>query len=119
MAGNDVEGLAYGAIETKEKYFLKWKEVTEETGKEFPHLLEITKPIRDKAAQYDYPLDRNIIELLNKERFIELLHDFIVYDRGIKKLCRPNQYFGIKSAQDFVNRKEGGIIGTHRAAARV
>jgi len=110
MAGNDVEGLAYGAIETKEKYFLKWKEVTEETGKEFPHLLEITKPIRDKAAQYDYPLDRNIIELLNKERFIELLHDFIVYDRGIKKLCRPNQYFGIKSAQDFVNRKEGGII---------
>lgn len=89
---------------------MKWKEVTEETGKEFPHLLEITKPIRDKAAQYDYPLDRNIIELLNKERFIELLHDFIVYDRGIKNLCRPNQYFGIKSAQDFVNRKEGGII---------
>lgn len=110
MAGNDIEGLAYGAIETKEKYFLKWKEVTEETGKEFPHLLEITKTIRDKAAKYEYPLDRNIIELLNKERFIELLHDFIVFDRGIKKLCRPNQYFGIKSARDFVKRKEGGII---------
>lgn len=110
MAGNDIEGLAYGAIETKEKYFLKWKEVTEETGKEFPYLLEITKPIRDKAAKYDYPLDRNIIELLNKERFIELMHDFIVFDRGIKKLCRPNQYFGIKSAQDFIKRNEGGII---------
>lgn len=110
MAGNDIEGLAYGAIETKEKYFLKWKEVTEETGKEFPHLLEITKPIRDKATKYDYPLDKNIIELLNKERFIEILHHFVVYDRGQKKFCRPNQYFGIKSAQDFVNRKEGGII---------
>ncbi|MCA0364017.1 MAG: HsdR family type I site-specific deoxyribonuclease [Bacteroidetes bacterium] len=110
MAGNDIEGLAYGAIETKEKYFLKWKEVTQEAGKEFPHLLEITKPILDKAAKYDYPLDKNIIELLNKERFIEILHDFVVYDRGQKKFCRPNQYFGIKSAQDFVKRKEGGII---------
>lgn len=110
LAGNDTEGLAYGAIETKEKYFLKWKEVAEETGKEFPHLLEITQPIREKAAKCDYPLDRNIIELLNKERFIEIIHDFVVYDRGQKKFCRPNQYFGIKSAQDFIRRKEGGII---------
>jgi len=110
MAGNDIEGLVYGTIETKEKYFLQWKEITEETGKEFPYLLEITKPIREKAAEYEYPLDKNIIELLNKERFIELLHDFVIFDRGIKKLCRHNQYFGIKSAQDFVKRKEGGII---------
>lgn len=110
MAGNDIEGLAYGAIETKEKYFLKWKEVNEEINKDHPYLLELTKPIRERAAKYDYPLDRNVIELLHKERFIELLHDFIVYDRGIKKHSRPNQYFGIKSAQDFVKRKEGGII---------
>jgi type I restriction enzyme R subunit len=110
MAGNDVEGLMYGAIETKEKYFLKWKEVSEEINKDHPYLLELTKPIRERAAKYEYPLDRNIVELLHKERFIELLHDFIVYDRGIKKHSRPNQYFGIKSAQDFIKRKEGGII---------
>ncbi len=110
MAGNDIEGLAYGAIETKEKYFLKWKEVNEEINKDHPYLLELTKPIRDRAAKYDYPLDKNVVELLHKERFIELLHDFIVYDRGIKKHSRPNQYFGIKAAQDFVKRKEGGII---------
>lgn len=110
MAGNDVEGLAYGAIDTKEKYFLKWKEVTEASSAAFPHLLELTKSIRDKAAKYVYPLEKNIIELLNKERFIEILHDFVVYDRGQKKFCRPNQYFGIKSAQDFIKQKEGGII---------
>ncbi|MBS1631971.1 MAG: HsdR family type I site-specific deoxyribonuclease [Bacteroidetes bacterium] len=110
MAGNDIEGLAYGAIETKEKYFLKWKEVNEEVNKDHAYLLELTKPIRERAAKYAYPLDKNIVELLHKERFIELLHDFIVYDRGIKKHCRPNQYFGIKAAQDFVKRKEGGII---------
>jgi len=55
-------------------------------------------------------LDKNIVELLNKERFIELLHDFIVFDRGNKKLCRHNQYFGVKAAQEYIRKKEGGII---------
>lgn len=110
MAGNNIEGIAYGAIEAKEKYFLKWKEIDEENNPSDTYLLEQTKPIREKAAKYDYPLDKNIIELLNKERFIEQLRDFIVYDRGIKKLSRPNQYFGVKAAQDFIKRKEGGII---------
>lgn len=110
MAGNDIEGIAYGAIETKEKYFLKWKEVSEKANKNDAYLLKLTKPIRDRAAKYDYPLDINIVELLNKERFIEMLHDFIVYDRGIKKHCRHSQYFGVKAAQDHVRRKESGII---------
>lgn len=48
--------------------------------------------------------------MLNKERFIELLHDFIVFDRGIKKLSRPNQYFGVKAAQEHIRKREGGII---------
>ena len=110
MAGNDIEGLEYGTIETKEKYFMKWKEVSEENNKYDTYLLELTKHIREKAALYDYPLDRNVIELLNKERFIELLHDFIVFDRGIKKLCRHNQYFGVKAAQHQIQNRNGGII---------
>lgn len=110
MAGNDTEGITYGTIETREKYFLKWKEINEETGKEFPYLLELTKPIREKTARFENLLDRNIIELLNKERLIELIHDYIVFDRGIKKLARPNQYFGVKAAQDFIKRRESGII---------
>lgn len=110
MAGNDVQGLTYGAIGTKEKYYLKWKEINGEKDYDHPYLLEITKPIRELSSQYDYPLDKNIVEMLNKERFIELIHDFIVFDRGQKKHARPNQYFGIKSAQDFIKRKEGGII---------
>ncbi len=110
LAGNDVQGLEYGTIGTKEKYFLKWKEENEEKDKAYPHLLEITKSIREKSEKYSYPLDKSIIEMFNKERFVELLRDFVVFDRGIKKLCRPNQYFGIKSAQDFVRRREGGII---------
>jgi type I restriction enzyme, R subunit len=46
----------------------------------------------------------------NKARLLELVHDYVVFDAGTKKLCRQNQYFGVKAAQDFLHRREGGII---------
>ncbi len=110
MAGQDVEGLRYAAIDTPEKYYLKWKEVNEEFNPNDTYLLELTKPIREKAAQAENLLDKNIIEMLGKERLIEILHDFVVFDRGQKKFCRPNQYFGIKAAQESIRNHEGGII---------
>ena len=55
-------------------------------------------------------LDKNLISLCRKERFIELLHNFIVFDSGMKKTCRPNQFFGNMAARDFVRRHEDGII---------
>lgn len=110
MAGQDVEGLRYAAIDTPEKYYLKWKEVNEEFNPNDTYLLELTKPIREKAAQAENLLDKNINEMLGKERLIEILHDFVVFDRGQKKFCRPNQYFGIKAAQESIRNHKGGII---------
>lgn len=88
MAGNDTEGLRYGAIETREKYYLTWKE----------------------ESSVENLLDRALIQLCSKTRFLELIHDFIVFDAGVKKLCRPNQYFGVRAAQRHATRREGGII---------
>lgn len=110
LAGNDTQGLRYGTIATKEKYYLKWKEVNEHYNANDKYLLGLTKDIRNATANYDNLLDRNIIELLNKERLIEMLYQYIVFDRGQKKLCRPNQYFGIKATQESIRNKEGGII---------
>lgn len=110
MAGQDVEGLRYAAIDTPEKYYLKWKEVHEEYNPNDTYLLALTQPIRKQAAQVENLLDKNIIEMLSKERLIEILHDFVVYDRGQKKFCRPNQYFGVKAAQESIRNNEGGII---------
>jgi type I restriction enzyme R subunit len=92
MAGNDTEGLRYAAIETPEKYWLRW---VEETG---PHAAEANL------------LDRHILQVCEKARLLELMHDYVVFDAGAKKLCRQNQYFGVKAAQDFIHRREGGII---------
>src|SRR3989442_10498956 len=92
MAGNDTEGLRYGVIETPEKYWLRWKDGT-------------THP----SAGYN-PLLRELRQLCNKERLLEIIHDFIVFDAGIKKACRHNQYSGVRAAQTRVKRREGGII---------
>jgi type I restriction enzyme, R subunit len=88
MAGNDTEGLRYGTIETPEKYYLAWKE----------------------DGQIENPLDRALIQLCGKARFLELIHDFVLFDAGTKKLCRHNQYFAVRASQDAVRRREGGII---------
>ncbi len=90
MAGNDTQGLRYGTIETPEKYYLQWKEAV--------------------ANPYDNPLDWHFSLLCNKTRFLEIIHDFIVFDSGTKKTCRHNQYFGIQAAHDHIHRREGGII---------
>ena len=45
-----------------------------------------------------------------KHRLIELMHDFVVFDGGIKKLPRAHQYFGIKAAQKHARERRGGII---------
>ena len=34
----------------------------------------------------------------------------MVFDAGVKKVCRHNQYFGVKAAQERVRRRVGGII---------
>lgn len=90
FAGNDTEGLQYGTVGTQAKYFLKWKE--------------------DEQEDDGYKLDKYLAKLCRKERLIELMRDFILFDAGVKKLPRPHQYFGIKAAQEFARRREGGII---------
>ena len=92
MAGNDTEGLRYATTETPEKYWLQWVEL------DGPH------------AQEPNLLDRHLLQVCDKRRFLELVHDFIVFDAGTKKVCRQNQYFGVKAAQNFIRRREGGII---------
>ena len=90
FAGNDSEGLRYGAIGTEEKYFLKWKE--------------------DEQDNSRFKLDKYLLKMCNKGRLIELMHDFVLFDGGIKKLPRVHQYFGVKAAQEHAKAYKGGII---------
>lgn len=88
MAGNPTEGLRYGVIETPEKFWLTWKE----------------------PSEIEPPLERGLRQLCDKARLLEIVHDFMVFDAGIKKTCRHNQFFGVRAARAYVRRREGGII---------
>lgn len=90
IAGNDSEGVQYGTIGTPEKMFLKWKE--------------------DEQDNRRFKLDKYLLKMCAKDRLIELMHDFVLFDGGIKKLPRVHQYFGIKEAQEQVRARKGGII---------
>ncbi len=92
MAGNDTEGLRYGAIGTPEKHWLRWKEADP----------------RPEAG--GNPLLRELGQLCPRGRLLEMAHDFTVFDAGVRKTCRHNQYFGVRAAQARVRRREGGII---------
>ena len=93
MAGSDSEGLRYGVIGTSEKHWLRWKEPGE--------------PAADAPSS---PLLRELGHLCAPDRLLELVHDFVVFDAGDKKVCRHNQYFGVKAARRHVRRREGGIV---------
>ncbi|MCF6431075.1 HsdR family type I site-specific deoxyribonuclease [Leisingera sp. MMG026] len=88
FSGNDSEGLRYAPIQTPQPYWLAWKEES------------------DISAR----LDRDVTLMIAPARFLELIHDFTLFDGGIKKIARPNQYFAVKAAQERVRAKEGGII---------
>lgn len=90
LAGNDTQGLRYGTIETSEKYYLQWKE--------------------ESDKHFDYLLDKHVYLMCAKERILEFIHDFVVFDKGTKKLCRPNQFFAIKAAQTNIAIRTGGIL---------
>jgi type I restriction enzyme R subunit len=89
MAGNDSQGLRYGVIDTPEKFWLTWKEPSDLEGS---------------------ALDIALQQICDKKRFLEIIHDFIVFDAGTKKTCRHNQYFGVKAAQERIEDRDGGVI---------
>lgn len=100
FAGNDTEGLHYGVIKTPEKFWLRWKEPCGEP----------CKPSHFTAEEYPNELDRSVLQFFEPARLLEYIHDFLIFDGGIKKAARPNQYFAIKAAQSRVRNKQNGII---------
>ena len=68
------------------------------------------KPARSPTTTPTSPLLAELGHLCAPDRLLELIHDFVVFDAGDKKICRHNQYFGVKAARKYVRRREGGII---------
>lgn len=109
MAGNDSEGLRYGTLLTPEKHYYEWQD---DGFAEFAYERNETDVlIEEKNKDIENPLDKQIFAMFYKKRFLDLIHNFIIFDKGIKKVCRYNQYYAIKRAQyRLTEEKRGGII---------
>ena len=109
VAGNESEGMRYGTLLTPEKYYLEWKE---DGFKEFTDECDETDLlIAEKCKNIEGKLFKELFCLFYKRRFLDLIHNFVIFDKGIKKVCRYNQYYAIKRAQKrLTDKNRGGII---------
>ena len=94
FAGSDSQGLRYGTTGTPEQFFVEWKDETKSS-------------IGNSAGEL---LDIPLSQMCSKQRILDLIRNFIIFDAGQKKVPRPHQYAGIKAAQERIRIREGGVI---------
>jgi type I restriction enzyme R subunit len=106
MAGNNNE-VKYATTGTALNFWSIWNEENTEIYE------ELDKLITDRTIT---KLDKNIYSLFNKNRFMELIRSYILFDGRIKKIARYQQYFAIKEALKNINKfdkfgkRKGGLI---------
>lgn len=100
FAGNDTQGLLYGTTGTPEQFFTQWKDENKKQS-----------AATTKAGEN---LDAPLAQMCGKKRLLDLIHNFVIFDGGVKKVPRPHQFFGVKAAQKRIAENDpenkGGVI---------
>lgn len=95
-------GSKYATVGSQPKFWNVWKE---------SDLSELLKIEKNPTEQ-----DKAIYSLCSKNRFLDLIHGYTVFDVGTKKIARYQQYFSIKSTLERIHCvssdgvRQGGII---------
>jgi len=128
---------AYATAGTPKKFWSTWKE-EDPTAQEARGLSLINQPIPDEIEEDFYnwrenpdwirrefankgerlltKQDRTIISTLDPARLVELTYQFILFDGGVKKIARYQQYFAVKATIERVanlnaqGERTGGVI---------
>lgn len=125
----------YATTGTAAKYWSIWKEPLMNEGERESENLQavVNKPLDDgvlskiahffminadslKGNRLVVEQDKTIYALCRPQRLLELAWKFIVFDGGIKKIARYQQYFVVKSALnrikqfDHTGSRKGGVI---------
>ena len=123
LSGSDSQGLRYGTVGTPEQFFVKangeWKiekgecnangELRIEKG-ECNANGELKVENHSPLSILHYQLDSQLAQLCAKDRLLDLIRNFIIFDAGLKKVPRPHQFQGVKAAQERIRQQEGGVI---------
>lgn len=102
LAGNDVQGLFYGTATTPESFFVQWKDETRQGD-----LTDLEMATGIGSGEF---LDKPLTQICRKERLLDIIRNFVIFDGGIKKVPRPHQYFAVQAAKERIRQREGGVI---------
>lgn len=91
--------VVYGTCGTGADYFVEWREDDVQWQE------EICKKCSPDGSIIEQ--DRAAASLLDKKRFLTLIHDYIIYDSNIKKICRHQQFFAVENAVRRINGEDG------------
>lgn len=107
MATNK-NAVKYATTGTPKKFWNVWKEQDAVFQEE-----ALAQYVTDRTSTEQ---DRNLISLFSKERVMELIRYFVLFDANVKKICRYQQYFAIKEIiktigqSDEKGNRQSGVI---------
>ena len=133
LIATNINEIKYGTMQTPFEFYSVWKEKNVPADYETKVLENINKPIDDNTVSQvckdlrrkDYvhhskeslsAQDLGIYALLSPSRLLDLVRNFIIYDNGIKKITRYQQYFAIKKTLQKIKnfdengKRHGGLI---------
>lgn len=133
LIATNINEIKYGTMQTPLEFYSVWKEKDAPVDYETKVLENINKPIDDITVSQvckdlrrkDYvhhtkeslsAQDMGIYALLSPYRLLDLVRSFIIYDNGIKKITRYQQYFAIKKTLQKIKnfdengKRRGGLI---------
>lgn len=101
---------SYATTGSAQKFWCRWREMFVSKEEELAYqkqLLEVVN-MDSKIVRTPTPQDEYIYSLCRPERLLELIYHFTIYDAGIKKLARYQQYFTVEEAVERVKHVEAG-----------
>ena len=126
----------YATTGTPLKFWSVWREDTEDFEQALQRLVNVFLTenqvdrlftenewmVREKPAAYGTlkrqvtEQDRALYALCRPERLLELTYRFILFDAGVKKIARYQQYFAVRKIMDRIGNREhdgrrrGGVV---------
>jgi len=132
IAANGSE-IRYGTTLTPKKFYAAWKEkglskkeiedyvkryiekpISAETYSRVCEDLSIHDAAEQKTERLSTEQDKGIVALLSPKRLLDLTKNYIIYDAGIKKVMRYQQFFAIAKMLMRVEELEESTGGRRR-----
>lgn len=108
---------SYGTTGSAAQFWGKWREIFVNKEEELGYQKRLLDIVNKDSAEVRTPTlqDEYIYNLCRPERLLELTYHFTLFDAGVKKLARYQQYFTVKETVERVKRidagkRNGGVV---------